>query len=37
MEAMVTLQVTAPAGSTKTLSYFIDGVMSGSQTLTFGE
>lgn len=36
MDGMVTLQVTAPAGTTKTVSYFIDGVMSGSQTLTFG-
>ena len=36
MDGLVTLQVTAPAGTTKTISYFIDGVMSGSQTLTFG-
>jgi len=36
MEAFVSLPISAPVGTSKTVTYFIDGVMSGSKTLHFG-
>jgi len=36
MQASVTVSVTAPVGATRTVTYFFDGAMGGSKTLTFG-
>jgi len=35
MEAFAELPITAPAGTTKDITYFWDGVMSGTVTVSF--